>query len=309
MIDKLNLPLVSVVIATYNGERFIREQLDSVLLQSYPNLEIIIVDDCSSDNTRTILDDYAEKYPQIKLFKNESNLGYQKNFEKGFLLATGDYVAPCDQDDIWLPTKIEVLLKNSNDYAIVYCDSAFIDKNGLSLGRKMSDIKGLTDFDDPIMFALGGSVAGHAMLIKRQLILDTLPFPDELMPHDYWLGFVATFNSKIKFINEVLVLYRRHDKNIFGAIDKKNKQRETASQRVKNARQRVFLLYQKCPDYLPDSKQAYLQLHQCYEDYSFSNNMARMCFFFKHQKKVLAFKKRNEFRRHLFCLKTFFKIL
>ena len=116
----INKPLVSVVMATYNGERFIAEQLESILTQTYSNLEIIIVDDRSTDQSYTILESYAAKDTRIRLFRNEQNLGYVKNFEKGLSLAGGVYIAPSDQDDIWLPHKITTLVNHINDNTIVY---------------------------------------------------------------------------------------------------------------------------------------------------------------------------------------------
>lgn len=309
MTTPLNNPLVSIVIATYNGERFLKEQLDSIINQTYKNIEIIAVDDCSSDNTSQILNDYANRYDNFTAVINDSNLGYQKNFEKGFLLAKGDYIAPSDQDDSWLANKIEVLVNNIEGYAIVYCDSAFMNSEGVLIGQKMSEAKVLMDFDDPLMFVLGGSVPGHAMLITKQLVLDTLPFPATIMPHDYWLAYVATFKSSLKFINQVLVHYRRHDHNIFGAINKKNKVRESTEQRINNARIRMQLLYEKCPDDLIEHKQVLARLCQSYQSYSLSNNFTRAYLFFKYRDKILSYKKRSDFRRCLFCLKAFFKIM
>lgn len=303
------LPLVSVVIATYNGERFLQEQLDSIIQQTYPNIEIIAVDDCSTDNTASILGEYAAKYPNFTFVRNEQNIGYQKNFEKGFLLAKGEYIAPSDQDDIWLANKIEILVEAMDNYAIAYCDSAFINGDGRLLGQNMSDVKTLTDFDSPLMFAVGGSVPGHAMLITKKLMSDTMPFPDTVMPHDYWLAYVATFDNSLKFVNQALVHYRRHDTNIFGAICKKNQIRETSRQRVQKARKRVQLLYEKCPDNLPQEKEAYRKLLKSYESYSLTNNFTRMRLFFKYRKEFLSYKKHNEFRRLLYCIKIFFKIV
>ena len=120
-------PLVSVVIATYNGERFIGKQLDSILAQTYPNIEVIIVDDCSSDNTVNLLQQYAAIHQNIFIYQNDKNLGYVKNFEKGMLLSKGDFIAPSDQDDIWLPQKIQVLMNAISNDCIVYCNSALID--------------------------------------------------------------------------------------------------------------------------------------------------------------------------------------
>ncbi|MGZ8190249.1 MAG: glycosyltransferase family 2 protein [Methylococcaceae bacterium] len=302
-------PLVSVVIATYNGERFLHEQLDSIILQTYQHIEIIAVDDCSTDNTAAILNEYAAKYPHFTFVKNEQNIGYQKNFEKGFQLAKGDYIAPCDQDDIWLPTKIEVLLNNIDHHPIVYCDSNFINGAGELIGEKMSEAKALIDFDDPIMFVVGGSVPGHAMLITKQLVADTMPFPSTIMPHDYWLAFVATFNDSLKFVDQALVLYRRHDSNIFGSFNSKNKLKENSRQRIAKAQQRVQLLYEKCPDHLTEKKEVFRKICKSYEGYSLANNFARMSIFLKYRKAILSHKRRNELRRYLYCLKVFFKII
>lgn len=304
----LSNPLVSVVIATYNGERFLQEQLESIISQTYTPIEIIAIDDCSTDNTFSILNRYAAQHPHFTLIRNEQNLGYQKNFEKGFALAKGDYIAPSDQDDIWLPNKIETLVNNIGHHAIAYCNSAFINSESESMDKTMNDIKILANFDNPIMYVTGASAPGHAMLITRQLALDAMPYPT-LVSHDYWLAFVATFNSSLKFIDEVLVLYRRHDTNVFGAINSKNKVRESAQQRVQKARERVQLLYQKCPDYLTEQKQAFYQICKSYESYSLSNNFARMRIFFKYRKEILSYKKRNELRRCLYCLKVFFRII
>lgn len=111
-------PLVSVVLCTYNGEKFLRPQIDSITAQTYPNLEIIIVDDVSSDSTSSILEEYRQKDSRVKFHINSANIGYNKNFEKAFSLATADYIAISDQDDIWESNKIELMMK---DWLPVHC--------------------------------------------------------------------------------------------------------------------------------------------------------------------------------------------
>lgn len=300
-------PLISIVIATYNGERFLRKQLDSIINQSYQNIEIIAVDDCSSDNTLNILNEYAIKYNNFTVISNDHNLGYIKNFEKGFLLANGDYIAPSDQDDIWLVDKIEILLGSINNHAIVYCNSAFIDSNDDLMGDKLSDKTNFTDFDSPLMYVVGASAPSHAMLLTKQTALDAMPFP-LLFSHDNWLGFVATFHSSVKFVNQVLVHYRRHDTNVFSTIHKKKKIKESRQQRIEKARQRLGLIYDKCPSSLPE-KEILLQLLKSYQSYSLSNNWLRMYLFFKYRDKILRYKKHNALRRFLYCIKVFFKII
>src|SRR5690606_28939344 len=113
MTDTLNQPgLISVALCTYNGDHFLEEQLDSIMLQDYPYKEIVISDDCSADRTWEILKTYRDRYPgQIRLYRNEQNLGYNRNFEIVLSHCRGDYIAISDQDDIWLPHKLSSLLK------------------------------------------------------------------------------------------------------------------------------------------------------------------------------------------------------
>src|SRR6187402_1340706 len=102
--------LVSVVLCTYNGISFIDDQLNSILNQTFKNLEIIIADDCSSDGTFEKLQSYKEKDSRIKLYRNETNLGYNMNFSKACAFSTGAYIAIADQDDVWETGKIENML-------------------------------------------------------------------------------------------------------------------------------------------------------------------------------------------------------
>jgi glycosyltransferase involved in cell wall biosynthesis len=101
---------VTVVMCTYNGEKYIKEQLDSILNQTYPAYEIIIQDDGSTDQTWNIVQEYKQKFPVIQSYRNAENTGVDMNFKTAFTRATGDFIAPSDQDDIWYPQKIETLL-------------------------------------------------------------------------------------------------------------------------------------------------------------------------------------------------------
>jgi len=100
---------VSVVVCTFNGERFLHQQLESLVHQTYPNLEIIISDDKSTDSTVIIAESFQKRDPRIRIQVNKNNLGYNKNFEQAFELATGDFIAVCDQDDVWKTNKIEAI--------------------------------------------------------------------------------------------------------------------------------------------------------------------------------------------------------
>ena len=118
--------------ATYNGEKFIIEQLDSIINQSYKNIEIIICDDNSTDKTVEILKYYSIKFP-LTIIQNEVNLGIVKSFEISLKNCIGEYIVLSDQDDIFLPNKIEFLLKNIKDSLLIHSDSIIIDKENSSL--------------------------------------------------------------------------------------------------------------------------------------------------------------------------------
>lgn len=307
----ISQPLLSVVVATYNGERFIREQMDSIIAQTYKNIEIIVVDDCSTDATVDILQQYAKQYSNIRLFVNSLNLGYIRNFEKGFLLATGDYIAPSDQDDIWVENKLEILMSVMGDNEIVYCNSAIITNQGEPTGKLLSDIKHMQTFTDCLQYVIGNTASGHAMIVRRNTVVNSVPFAN-MVTHDYWLGFVATFNSQLLYVDQPLVLYRQHGGNLFGVnakgVKRDKRSKITEANRLNLARERMNVLYEKCPDYLLEQKAALAGLVKSYRDFSLINDFNRMRLFFKYRHRILAYKKRTELRRILFCIKMFWMI-
>ncbi len=123
-------PLVSIALCTYNGEKFLPGQLDSLLAQDYAPIEIIAVDDCSNDNTWKILQEYVLKDDRLKLHQNKQNLGHTLNFERAIGLCSGDYIALADQDDLWEKNKISTLIAAIGDGVMVYHNADFIDEPG-----------------------------------------------------------------------------------------------------------------------------------------------------------------------------------
>ncbi len=302
--------------ATYNGERFLSEQLESILSQSYPNIEMIVVDDGSVDSTVALVESYIKRYPAIRLYVNEENLGYIKNFEKGMLLANGEYIALSDQDDIWRKDKLALLMERIGTHEIIYSNSLLIDDAGNSLGKYMSDIRNQINYTDCLMYTIGAWAPGHAMLFRKELIARCLPFP-QLVTHDFWLGFVAACKGTVAYTNLPLVYYRQHSANAIGADthakscwsgDQQRRGRGRRQKKRQQSRDRMQLLYEKCPLEKIGQKKILKTIYNSYLSFSLKNNWTRMIAFFKYRDIILAYKKKSALMRILFCLKMFFKI-
>lgn len=231
----MDMPLISIVLCTYNGEAFLAEQIDSVVSQTYPRLEIIISDDCSTDGTKMILAKWAH-HRNIRIVYNEANLGFVKNFEQALLLTTGKYIAFSDQDDIWLPGKIEKLYGAIDDRSLVYSDSILIDNSGKSLNKKLSDFREMKDnITDSRGFIFLNVVSGHTMMIKRELLDHALPLPNGFY-HDWWFAVQAANMNGITFVNEALTLYRQHSQTVTKTIIEKR-----SGSRKRQERYQAFL--------------------------------------------------------------------
>ena len=113
-------PTVAVVMCTYNGEKYLRQQLDSILAQTYPIQELIVQDDCSTDTTLAILQEYEAKVPFMKVIENTHNLGFNLNFKTACMRATADLIAISDQDDVWMPEKIQKQVQAIGDYNLCF---------------------------------------------------------------------------------------------------------------------------------------------------------------------------------------------
>lgn len=171
-------PLVSIALCTYNGKKYLPEQLDSILNQSYQNLEIVVVDDKSTDGTIDLLESYKNKYPhKISLFQNSINLGFNSNFEKAISLCKGDLIAISDQDDLWIKDKISLQVNYIKENLLIYHDSLMVDKNGQSLNIKISDMRNMYSGDNPNVFIFNNCVSGHSILMKKELLQYIFPFP------------------------------------------------------------------------------------------------------------------------------------
>lgn len=241
-------PLVSIALCTYNGERYLKEQLDSIVNQSYSNIELIAVDDCSTDNTIKILREYAEKHHFIKVFSNPENLGYIRNFEKALRLCNGPLIALSDQDDIWLLDKIEKQVQAIGNNMLIYHDSEFIDQQGNSLNKYMSDVMNLYRGDQPEVFLFFNCISGHSVLLKKELLDKMLPFPDAYF-HDWWMGYVATNTGSIDYLSEALVKYRQHENADTNILKRERKKRNKAAIKPSELYKRKVQWLKSCAEY------------------------------------------------------------
>lgn len=198
--------MVSVVLCTYNGMRFLREQLDTVVEQTLTPFEVIVQDDGSTDQTLDIVREYCQKYPFVKLYQNEATHGVNGNFFSAMRRATGDLIAICDQDDIWELQKLEKMVATIGTNLLCSCRTKPFSEDGAYV-----------DYDERVPNyrlprLLYASVLGHSMLFQRKL-LDMLPNVDATdygTVYDVVLGVTAAACGEIVVCNEVLVHQRRY---------------------------------------------------------------------------------------------------
>lgn len=205
--------------ATYNGEKYIREQLESILKQIGSNDEIIISDDGSKDATQQVIESIGDK--RIRYVKNTGTHGFTHNFENALRLARGEYIFLADQDDIWLDNKVDVVMKALQNADFVTHDCITVDPNMQILSQsRFKEFNVKPGFWNHL---IKSRYLGCCMAFNRQVLEASLPFPDNdfLVEHDIWLAAVAFAYFKVSLIDELLIYYRRHGKNAsFGGFNK-----------------------------------------------------------------------------------------
>lgn len=200
--------MISVCMATYNGEKYIREQLESILKQIGPNDEIIISDDGSKDATQQVIESIGDK--RIRYVKNTGTHGFTHNFENALRLARGEYIFLADQDDIWLDNKVDVVMKALQNADFVTHDCITVDPNMQILSQsRFKEFNIKPGFWNHL---IKSRYLGCCMAFNRQVLEASLPFPDNdfLVEHDIWLAAVAFAYFKVSLIDEPLIYYRRH---------------------------------------------------------------------------------------------------
>ncbi len=214
--------MISIAMATYNGEKYLREQLDSILLQTITDFELIIGDDRSTDSTVTILAEYAARDPRIHYSINPVNVGFKKNFEQVMARCQGDYIALCDQDDIWYPNHLELLLEHIQDHAICCGNCELVDQYNQSFHRNMSDSDGIHFIpNEPRKWLLrvllhGNCFQGASMLLRKDFAKRCIPIPDCVVYHDAWIASCALMDKDgfYYLATPPVTRYRQHTTNV-----------------------------------------------------------------------------------------------
>lgn len=206
----MKYPLVSVALASFNGAKFLSQQLDSLLSQEYDNMEIVISDDGSTDGTVEIIETYAMRDPRIRFLPMDGHRGYVGNFMRAFRACRGELISPCDQDDIWYAEKTRRLVEAIGDASLVYCNSRFVDEDNISLGKRISDNSEMLRGSDARSLIFCTSICGHAMLFRSQL-LDFIDEYNDIAYIDWFISFLAMEKGRVDYIDEVLVDWRQHE--------------------------------------------------------------------------------------------------
>ncbi len=226
--------MISVAMTTYNGELYLKKQLDSIFNQTLSIDELIICDDGSGDHTKEIIQDYQKKYPLIKFYENKENLGYKLNFKKAMSLCTGDYIFLCDQDDIWLNDKVERMISKMNENpniqvlasSFVYINQANeVIETTLDSDKSNNNLylKPVKEGDCvPVSFEEyynHNYFQGCSLLLKKGIKDKVVRHFSSCVAHDYLINFTAAKENGMYFWNVPLFQYRLHENNTIGVVD------------------------------------------------------------------------------------------
>ncbi len=235
---------ISVAMAVFEGEKFIGQQLDSILSQSLVPNEIIICDDSRNDKTYKAIEEIVAQHSEIiKYFKNETQLGVSKNFEKAISLSSGDVIFLSDQDDVWRQDKIAQLaslVNASPNCGGAFCNSELVDEDLKPLGITHWDLRGFQT-NEMLSYPLVGMMefflkrvpaAGHNMAFKSKLKDLILPFPDLKECHDTWIGLVIAATNRWAFTSDTLTQFRQHTDNV--SQSGRSSQLKAALESIKN---------------------------------------------------------------------------
>lgn len=222
------MPCIDVLLATYNGAKYLEEQIESLLGQTFTDFRIIARDDGSTDNTLAILTRYSEKYGnKFWIISDEQPSGSaQGNFARLTDLSDADYTMYCDQDDYWHPGKIEMTYaamrkaeeSNREVPVLVHCDLQVVDSDRNVMSRSFWAYQGLNPhMAETNHLVVQSNITGCTVMINRVLREKAQPFPNTMIMHDWWLGLIAAISGRIVAIDTPLIDYRQHETNDTGA--------------------------------------------------------------------------------------------
>ena len=222
--------MIDILLSTYNGEKFLSQQIESIISQTYKDWLLIIRDDGSSDSTLSIIKTYVANYPN-KIYlvdENTSNLGSTKSFERLLDFVRGDYFMFSDQDDIWRNDKIEKSLSEMHRIESLYgkniplmvcSDAQCIDTNGNMICPSFFESQKFVDSTKSDMDLLALNVVqGSTALMNKQVLDYIRPFPKYVI-HDQWIAVITAHYGKVSYLHEQLLFYRQHGHNVLGALD------------------------------------------------------------------------------------------
>lgn len=205
---------VSVAMATYNGEKYIEQQIDSILAQLGKEDELIISDDHSSDQTLAIIEGYLKEDQRVKLFVNEES-GVTSNFENAIKRTQNDIIFLSDQDDIWKPEKVKTVkeyYEKNPDIQMIMSDITVVDNQLNTTIESFYEFRGSRA--GVIKNIIKNSYIGCAMSFRKELKPKILPIPRNVPMHDMWIGLVADMSKSALLIPEKLIYYRRHNATV-----------------------------------------------------------------------------------------------
>ena len=213
---------------TFNGERYLDELLDSLLNQRLAPNEVVVSDDSSSDSTLSILEDFRSRAPfSVRILANQQRRGVIRNFETALSACNGDYIALCDQDDVWNPDKLEILValvrrmetEAGHGPYFVHTDVDLVDSRLNKMGVSFLEHQGLkpAGIQQYRTLVVQNYIPGCSCLFTRDLLEYALPIPAAAVMHDWWLALLASIAGEIRYDPSRTVLYRQHGENVLGS--------------------------------------------------------------------------------------------
>lgn len=279
---------VDILLATFEGSKYLEEQLESILAQSHLYLHLWVRDDGSSDQTLSILQKWTQTYPQkMTLLPTKEHFGVKGNFSELMKQSQAPYIMFADQDDKWLPNKVEVSLNQlktmETQYGphlplLVHTDLKVVDHNLETIANSFWRYAGLKPKQASLNRLLSQNIiTGCTILMNRALVNSAYPIPKEAIMHDWWLALIASCLGHIQFIDQPTLLYRQHNSNDIGAkkyglwpfLHKSSSQTHQKTQCIQQTYQQAGCLLRRFGQSIPVEKQTLLKAYQELENLSY----------------------------------------